>query len=157
MFKRRGDSQKLHDGLESNSPIAVLFTGSPPPNRCGQRFADPMPPVFDQMAKEFRDRVIAAKIDIFRDTPTARDFGVRTIPTIVFLRGRAEVERFEGAISDRTLRWYFERVMSPTIAPDDEEVEGDAPGQEGGLLADSEPTCDHVPAQRRGLISIFRK
>ncbi|HVP06047.1 MAG TPA: thioredoxin family protein [Dehalococcoidia bacterium] len=116
-----------------------------------------MPPVFNEAAKEFRDTVVSAKVDIFKETPLARDFGVRTIPTIVFLRGRIEVERFEGAISERTLRWYFERVMAPPAVTAADEPFAEPMTRDAALHLDSEPVPQPEPATRRGFISLFRK
>lgn len=154
MFGNKRNS-KLLEALESEKPLAILFTGSPPPNRCGQRFVDPMPPVFNETSREFKDRVICAKVDIFKDTPFAHDFGIRTIPTVVFLRGRAEIERFEGPVSERTLLWYFERVMVPIAA-------NDQTASQAGAEVDVEieetiaPQPESTP-RRRGFKSFFRK
>lgn len=118
--------KKLEEALAAEKPIALLFTGRTPPSRCGPGFIDSMPPMFNSVTKGYSDHVFTTAIDVFKEPAIAYDFGVRTIPTIVYMRGRRELHRFEGPIPERTLRWYLDRVAAPAIAPDSEE-DGEEP------------------------------
>ncbi len=49
------------------------------------------------------------RIDIDRDMPVAERFGVKSIPTILIVRGGKEVARLGGLITDRDLTAAFDR------------------------------------------------
>ncbi len=71
-----------------------------------------MPPVFGALTKQFRTSISAEKIDVFRRSLLAEEFGVRAIPTILLARAGREVQRFEGPVSERTLRFHLERLSA---------------------------------------------
>jgi thioredoxin 1 len=49
------------------------------------------------------------RVDIDRDMPVAERFGVKSIPTILVVRGSREVAQLDGLITDRDLTAAFER------------------------------------------------
>ena len=49
------------------------------------------------------------RVDIDRDMPIAERFGVKSIPTILLVRGEREVARLDGLITDRDLTAVFGR------------------------------------------------
>src|SRR3989304_3792020 len=87
-----------------------------------------MPPVFGALTKEFKETVFSQTVDIFRHSRFAEQLGVRAIPTVLFVRAGREIERFEGPVSERTLRYYLRRVPA-------EHTGGPLPGAEDGVTA----------------------
>ncbi|MEC5384965.1 thioredoxin TrxC [Uliginosibacterium sp. H3] len=57
-----------------------------------------MAPQFKQAAERFKGRVIFAKVDSDNNPRAAARFGIRSLPTLVMLRGGAEVNRQAGAM-----------------------------------------------------------
>ena len=57
-----------------------------------------MAPHFKTAAERFKGRVIFAKVDSDNSPQTAARFGIRSIPTLVMLRGGQEIKRQAGAV-----------------------------------------------------------
>jgi thioredoxin 2 len=53
-------------------------------------------PTIDQLARELDGRVKIAKLNIDENQATANRFGVRSIPTLLVLKGGVEVDRLVG-------------------------------------------------------------
>jgi thioredoxin 1 len=52
------------------------------------------------------------RVDIDRDMPIAERFRIKSIPTILLVRGGREVARLDGLITDRDLTAVFDREAS---------------------------------------------
>jgi hypothetical protein len=52
------------------------------------------------------------RIDIDQDMPVAERFGVKSIPTILVLRGGTEVARLDGLITDQDLTATFDHAAT---------------------------------------------
>jgi thioredoxin 2 len=62
-------------------------------------------PVVDEIARERAGRVRVGKLNVDDNPATASRFGVRSIPTLLILRGGREVDRLVGAMpKDEILR-----------------------------------------------------
>lgn len=57
-----------------------------------------MAPHFKQVAERFKGQVIFAKVDSDHNPQAAARFGIRSLPTLVLLRGGREVRRQPGAM-----------------------------------------------------------
>lgn len=53
-------------------------------------------PVLEELSKEYKDKVIIAKIDVDKSPKAPQDFGVMSIPTTILLKGGKEVARQVG-------------------------------------------------------------
>ena len=70
-----------------------------------------MAPAFEQAAGEFGTRVRLAKVNTDEAPGLAGRFGIRSIPTLVWLQGGREAGRVSGALDARRLRqWITERL-----------------------------------------------
>jgi thioredoxin len=54
-------------------------------------------PVIEQLAQELAGRVRVAKLNIDENPSAADRYGVRSIPTLLLLRGGREIDRIVGA------------------------------------------------------------
>ena len=68
-------------------------------------------PVFAAMASEREPRLRLAKADTEAQAPLARRFAIRSIPTLVMLRGGREVARQSGALSAAQLRQFVDGAL----------------------------------------------
>ena len=68
-------------------------------------------PVFAAMASEREPRLRLAKVDTEAQAPLARRFAIRSIPTLVMLRGGREVARQSGALSAAQLRQFVDGAL----------------------------------------------
>jgi thioredoxin 1 len=49
-----------------------------------------------QLARKERDRLQVARVDVEEDAKTATRFRVRKVPTLVLVKGKRTIARFEG-------------------------------------------------------------
>ena len=57
-----------------------------------------MAPQFDLAARELKGRAVLAKLDSDANPQTAARFAIRSIPTLLMLRGGNEIKRLSGAM-----------------------------------------------------------
>lgn len=67
-------------------------------------------PSLERLATDFADRAKVAKVNVDEAPALAERFGVRSIPTLVFFRDGAEVERTVGNVSFTKLQETLTRL-----------------------------------------------
>ncbi|MGI5987844.1 MAG: thioredoxin [Dysosmobacter sp.] len=55
-------------------------------------------PVIDSLAQQFEGKVMVGKVNVDEEPELARQFGVMSIPTVVFLKNGKEVDRKVGVM-----------------------------------------------------------
>lgn len=68
-------------------------------------------PTIDQLSSEMAGRVKVAKLNIDENPGTASRFGVRSIPTLLVLRGGKEVDRLVGVQPKQEILRRLEKVV----------------------------------------------
>ncbi len=71
-----------------------------------------MAPVFDEVKKEYKDKVDFKKVDVEVDSAMATKFGVMSIPTFVILDGDKELDRKLGAMPKETLTNWLDSHLN---------------------------------------------
>ncbi len=79
------------DVLETRIPVVVDFYA----DWCGP--CRVVAPIVDQLAQEFDGRVRFVKLNVDEDEALASEYGVSSIPTMVFFKEGKEANRFIGA------------------------------------------------------------
>jgi thioredoxin 2 len=70
-----------------------------------------MAPVFQRAAAEFEPRLRFAKVDTEREPQLAAQFGIRSIPTLIFYQGGRETARVAGAMDlHRLASWIRQHL-----------------------------------------------
>ena len=69
-------------------------------------------PVVEELAREMAGRVRVAKLDVDANPATAARFSVRSIPTLLVLRGGREVDRIVGVQPKAEIVRRLERVLA---------------------------------------------
>ena len=67
-------------------------------------------PVIDELAREMAGRVRFAKMNVDENPATASRFNVRSIPTLLVMRGGREVDRIVGALPKMELTRRLARL-----------------------------------------------
>lgn len=70
-----------------------------------------MESLLDQLARKERERLSVARVDVEEDGETALRFRIRKVPTLVFVKGKRTIARFEG----RAKAAEIERFVEPHL------------------------------------------
>jgi len=54
-------------------------------------------PIIDQISEEYKDRVVVCKLDVDNNDETTSRYGIRNIPTVLFLKNGEVVDKIVGA------------------------------------------------------------
>lgn len=68
-------------------------------------------PIIDELAAEYEGRVVIGKCDVEENDDITMKYGVRNIPTIVFLKGGQLVDKQVGAASKDALKAKIEKLL----------------------------------------------
>jgi thioredoxin 1 len=68
-------------------------------------------PYIEEMAKDYEGRAVIGKLDVDKNTKTAGKFGVRNIPTVLFLKNGEIVDKVVGAVPKSKLVEKLEALL----------------------------------------------
>lgn len=99
------DSNFKKEVLESKSPCLVDFWAEwcGPCRRIG--------PVIEEIAEEFEGKFKVGKLNVDEGGKTASDFGVMSIPTLMFFKDGKVVEQVIGAVGKEQLKEKMEELL----------------------------------------------
>jgi thioredoxin 1 len=60
-------------------------------------------PVIEELAEEFQGRAKLVKLDVDNNPRVAMDYGIRSIPTLLFFKDGRPVDQLIGVVPKRTL------------------------------------------------------
>lgn len=58
-------------------------------------------PIIEQLAEEYKDKVVIGKIDVDENNEATEKFGIRNIPTVLFIKNGQVVDKIVGAADKR--------------------------------------------------------
>ena len=58
-------------------------------------------PIIEQLAEEYKDNVIVGKIDVDENNEAITKYGIRNIPTILFIKNGQVVDKIVGSADKR--------------------------------------------------------
>ena len=68
-------------------------------------------PIVDELATEFGDQVVIGKCDVEENDEITVKYGVRNIPTIIFLKNGELVDKQVGACSKDALKEKIQKLL----------------------------------------------
>lgn len=68
-------------------------------------------PIVDELAAEYEGKVVIGKCDVEDNDDITMKYGVRNIPTIIFLKGGEVVDKQVGALSKDALKAKIENLL----------------------------------------------
>jgi len=68
-------------------------------------------PILEELSKEYEGKVVMAKINVDQHTKKAEQYGIRSIPTLLFFRDGKLVDRQIGAVPKRVIQEKIEKLL----------------------------------------------
>ena len=68
-------------------------------------------PLIDEMHTEYEGRAVIGKVDVDQNGGVAGQFGVRSIPTILFIKNGEVVDKVVGAVPKATLTEKLDKLL----------------------------------------------
>jgi thioredoxin 1 len=99
------DSNFRKEVIESSQLVVVDFWAA----WCGP--CKMIAPVVEELAKEYAGKAKIGKVDVDSNPKTATEYGVMSIPTIIFFKGGKVLSQIVGAVSKPELKRNIEENL----------------------------------------------
>lgn len=97
--------ENYEEVLASQLPVVIDFWAE----WCGP--CRMIAPVVDELAAEYEGKVLIGKCDVEDNDEIVARYGVRNIPTIVFIKNGQTVDKQVGAVSKEVLKTKIENLL----------------------------------------------
>jgi putative thioredoxin len=85
-------------------------------------------PILEKLETDYGGRFKLVKIDSDQEQQLAAAFGIRSIPTVILLKGGQPVDGFMGALPEGQIRQFLDKHLPPAEeAPEEEETVDEQP------------------------------
>lgn len=91
--------------LKSDKPVIVDFWAE----WCGP--CRIVGPIVSELAKEYQDKAIVAKLDVDSNPGISAKYGIRNIPTILFFKNGENVDKQVGAVPKSNLESKLQALL----------------------------------------------
>lgn len=99
------NKENVQEVLSSELPVVIDFWAE----WCGP--CRMMSPIVDELAAAYKGRVLVGKCDVEENDELTMKYGVRNIPTIIFLKKGELVDKQVGACSKEALAAKIEKLL----------------------------------------------
>lgn len=99
------NKENYQEIISSEKPVVIDFWAE----WCGP--CRMVAPIIEELAAEYEGRVVVGKCDVEENDDITMKYGVRNIPTIIFLKGGQLVDKQVGAASKDALKAKIEKLL----------------------------------------------
>ena len=93
--------------IANNDIVVVDYTAS----WCGP--CRVIAPFMDRLATEYQGKITVVKVDIEHNSDNAKQYGIRSIPTVLFFKAGERVETVVGKASYENFSNVVEKLLKP--------------------------------------------
>jgi len=93
------------EALKSDVPVVVDFWAA----WCGP--CRMIAPIIEELAEEFQGKIKVGKLDVDENQQTAIKYGVRSIPTVLFLKSGKVADTIIGAVPKSTFKEKLDKLV----------------------------------------------
>lgn len=100
--------------ITSSNFAELLATGKPIVLDFGATWCGPckrVAPIIEALATEYEGQAIIGKADVEEEEDLAMQYGVRSVPTILFIKGGEVVDKQVGAASRQVLEEKLKTIL----------------------------------------------
>jgi thioredoxin 1 len=87
--------ETLDEVLKTDKPVVIDFWAE----WCGP--CRMVSPIIEQLAEEYKDKVIVGKVDVDENNEATTRYGIRNIPTVLFIKNGQVVDKIVGSADKR--------------------------------------------------------
>jgi len=91
------NASNFEEVLNTDKPVMIDFWAA----WCGP--CRMIAPIVDELTEEYKDKAVIAKVDVDSNQEIAMKYGVRNIPTILFIKNGEVVDKSVGAVPKNVL------------------------------------------------------
>lgn len=91
--------------MATELPIVLDFSAS----WCGP--CKQLAPIIEELSKEYEGRIAVAKCDIEEADELTAEYGIRNVPTVIFIKNGQIVDKFVGSKSKSDVQAKFEALL----------------------------------------------
>ncbi len=95
----------INDVLESGKPVVIDFWAE----WCGP--CRMVGPIIEELANEYDGKVVVGKVDVDNNDDVTSKYGIRNIPTILFIKDGEIVDKQVGAAQKSALVEKIEKLL----------------------------------------------
>ncbi len=100
------DQNFEQEALNSEKPVMIDFWAE----WCGP--CKTIAPVVDELSQDYDGKAVIGKVDVDNNPQIAAKFGIRNIPTILFLKNGEVVDKSVGAVSKDVLQQKLDQQLN---------------------------------------------
>lgn len=100
------DSNFEQDALESDMPVLVDFWAE----WCGPCLA--IAPMVEEIAADYAGKVKVGKLNVDNNPQTAMKYGVRSIPTLLFIHNGVVTDQVVGSVPKGNITDVLDRILN---------------------------------------------
>ena len=98
-------NENTKEFMATELPIVLDFSAT----WCGP--CKQLAPIIDELSKEYEGRIAVGKCDIEEADDLTAEYGIRNVPTVIFIKNGQIVDKFVGSKSKGDVQAKFESLL----------------------------------------------